>query len=91
MKTIYRYPLKNIECQTISMPEHANIISVDFIEEYNNFEVLNLWAEVETENCEEKRTFIMLGTGAEIPDMPLKYLSSVSRKNRYRFHIYEVI
>lgn len=52
-----------------------------------------IWAEVDPDERKlERRRFLILNTGAEIPSRPLKYLNTIQlNEGRLIFHIYEVL
>ena len=62
-KVIYKYPLDEVDRQTISMPKGAEILSL---------QVQNgtpcIWALVNKGADMEDRTFVMIGTGHPIMD-----------------------
>lgn len=58
MRTVFKYPLKITDQQTISMPYGAIPVAVQF-----QFEQLCLWAMVDTDQGPEPRTIYIVGTG----------------------------
>jgi hypothetical protein len=61
MKKIYKYPLQITDRQTISMPEHPHILTVQ-----TQNETPCLWALIDTENALKEYAFHMFGTGLPI-------------------------
>lgn len=85
MKTIYKYPVH----PAIDLPMDAEII--DFSEQNG---ILYLWALVDTNTIIEKRNFLYLGTGYEIPLEPeteFKYIKTTHAKNGLVWHLFEII
>ncbi|HEY1644833.1 MAG TPA: hypothetical protein VGF75_00420 [Candidatus Saccharimonadales bacterium] len=72
MKTIYKYTLGMYSRETIGMPAGAEIIAIKL--HYFSYE---LWAIVEPDQPMENRTIIIVGTGRELPDEPLKHIDTV--------------
>jgi hypothetical protein len=64
--TIYKYPIKITDTQTVNLPLNAEILTVKM-----QGETLCLWAKVEEGNaCTEERTIEVFGTGHA---MSMKY------------------
>lgn len=74
MKTIYKYPLRVVEEQIITVYEDATFLSV---QEQRN-EVF-LWAEVDTDNSFEERKIFIYGTGHPQTKNDLTYLGTVQQ------------
>lgn len=69
MKTIYKYPLKIQDKQTVSIPMGAQILSVQVQDE-----VVCLWALVDPELPKKEFEFQMLGTGHDASHINANYL-----------------
>lgn len=81
-KTIWKFPLKITDAQTVAMPEGAEILSAQFQDE-----TLCLWAMVDSSKPQTERVIEIFGTGnpvwvdmgvsrkfiatAKMPNMPL--------------------
>lgn len=63
MRTVHKFPLTGHSKQTIKMPDFSEIIHVAVQDD-----ALYLWATVDTEEPLEDRTFVIVGTGYQIPD-----------------------
>lgn len=61
--TIWKFPLKVLGEQTISMPAGAKILSVDC-----QHDVVAIWAKVNSEAILAYRKVWVIGTGHKIPD-----------------------
>ncbi len=87
MIKIYKYPfgLLTGPAVTLDLPFGAIVLKVA---EQN--EMITLWAEVDPELDTIKRTFIIRGTGHEVPEGQLEYLDSVFIRG-YVWHIYEAL
>jgi hypothetical protein len=85
MKTIYKYPIKQYDVTSVSMPENAYIIKGG-IQEGNFF----IWAVVDTENTQEERhNFAVIGTGHEVPYKNISHIDSIQH-GIYVWHIFEI-
>ncbi len=92
MKTVFRYELKQREFQAIKMPENAKILFISFIEGYNKYETLNIWAEVDTDNKLEVVKFMLFKTGASICNIEqLTFIGSAKKNNQCCFHLYKIV
>ncbi len=60
-KTIFKYPLRMADTQSVEMPKGAEVLSVQ-----SQGETLCLWALVNTKRPNEKRVFEVFGTGNPI-------------------------
>ena len=84
MKTIYKYPLEVRECQQITMPQGAKILTLQI----QNDELF-LWAEVDTHEPRELREFVMHGTGQGPTTFDdLVYIATI-QSGPYVWHFYE--
>ncbi len=84
MRTIFKYALAPREAQTIRLPANAKPIAVGF----QGALALMLWAEVDSDSEPEPRTFRIVGTGHELPAVPLRYVGSAITGNLV-WHVYE--
>jgi hypothetical protein len=82
MQTIWKFPVRATDAQTVSMPEGAEILTAQF-----QGETLCLWAMVDSEKPKQERVIEIFGTGnpvwvdmgvqrkfiatAQMPTMPL--------------------
>lgn len=83
MRTIYRYPLRLAEVQTITGPGLGRIVAVG-----NSRGELEVWAEVDTHDMEMVRTVTIVGTGNEIPHGAGRHVGHVI-DGPFVWHIYE--
>lgn len=60
---IFKYPLKLTDEQSIEIPRNHKILSVQI-----QMGVLCLWAAVEPEGDTVFRTFLIVGTGCDMPE-----------------------
>lgn len=83
---IYKYTLKVVEEQTISLPKGAIILTV---QAQNSF-FISLWAIVDP-NMQDKEyvTFEIIGTGNEISLRPRVYISTV-QMGILVWHIFQI-
>ncbi len=84
MKTIHKYPLQLKEQQKIHLHEDAQIL---YAGEQNGD--LFLWARVNTDFDTELRTIQVYGTGHEVNEFDLGYISTVQMQNGLVFHVFE--
>lgn len=87
MRVIYKYPFNLDQVQTIEMPEAAQILKIDLV---NN--EYYLWALVNTDEAIVERTIEIFGTGHEIPEGAAyrKYLGTVNNAP-FIWHVFERI
>ena len=71
MKTIWKYQLNGTE-EHLSIPKNAKILSAH--EQYNK---ICIWAEVNDSEKYEHRTFVLGGTGHELPEGNLQFIGTV--------------
>ena len=83
MKSIWHYALDLAETQTISMPAGARILCAANREGH-----VALYAEVDSAARREARTFWVIGTGNKMPDVPLRYIGTVSQPP-FWWHVHE--
>lgn len=83
MKTIYKFPLQTVDRQVLSMPGSARILCA-----MNQHGLVTIWAEVDSSMSKEDRTFWIVGTGSNMPNVPLIYIGSVSQPP-FIWHVYE--
>lgn len=79
MKTVYKYPTGEIQ-----IPKGAKVLTAEI-----QNEKVCIWAEVDTEQVLEHRTFHVYGTGHLIPEQAC-YVSTVF-DGAFVWHIYEVV
>ena len=72
MKTIYKYKLKELTTQTITMPKGYEILSVQV-----QHGVICLWAIVTESNEPEDVTINVHGTGHPVTSNNLTYISTI--------------
>lgn len=90
MKTIYKYSIPLAERPLIELPIHATILH---IAEQHPGE-LYLWALVDTNQMRdtELKQLVLVGTGHEVPDEPIKHLQTcVTLNGAFVWHIFEVL
>ena len=80
MKTIYKYPVGEIQIPLGAKILTAGAQNGDFY----------LWAEVDTDQVLEHRTFERFGTGWEMPNKNICYIATVF-EDPFVWHIYEVL
>jgi hypothetical protein len=85
MRTVYKYPLKLVETQTIEMPRQCAMLTVQI-----QAGEICLWAEVVLDGKVEARTIRLVGTGNPMPEgtVYLAYIGTVQMLP-YVWHIYE--
>jgi hypothetical protein len=84
-QSIWKYPLKIEDVQTVRMPRGAEILTVQ-----DQKGVLCLWARVTIENPLEDRRFFIYGTGHRHTFMHGKYVASAQQKDgELVWHIFE--
>lgn len=85
MRTIWKFPLRLEDIQTVMMPGGAVILSVQA-----QHGVICIWAIVETTAIKTTRSFSILGTGhdASFPVSSLKFLGTVLM-GAFVWHVFE--
>lgn len=83
MQTIYKYPITG---SSIEMPEGAEVLHVG-AQGHNVF----VWAKVDSEADMEKRTFIVVGTGWEVPDDSCEFVGTAQTADGFVWHLYEQV
>lgn len=87
IKRIYKYTLETLKSQKIELPAGALIRSIQI-----QVDQLQLWAEIDTMiNHVETVTILVFGTGWDIPDMNLEYISTVQFPTGLVFHFYKLL
>lgn len=81
MKTVYKYPLGEVQ-----LPKGAKILTVSH--QNGNFV---MWAEVDTEQVLEHRTFEVFGTGWEMPTYKEMAYIGTMFEGAFVWHVYEVL
>ena len=84
--TIYKY---EIECvtTTLEMPKFAKILCVK-----SQQKRVCLWAIVDTTQEKEKRDFLVIGTGHNVPLAQLYYIGTVMQfEEQLVWHVFEVL
>ncbi len=85
MRTIWKFPLKIVDRQTVSMPEHAQVLTVQFQDRE-----LCLWAVVSPEARPVPRVFEILGTGHPLPEERRNYLCT-AQWGVLVWHVFELV
>ena len=84
---IFKWTLRIDGWQEIEMPIGSQILSMQIQNENPQ-----LWALVDEKNATEKRSFITVGTGQEIPVDVVDYIGSYQIENgSLVFHVFEQI
>lgn len=84
MRKIFKYPLRMVDKQLITMPSRAKILSAK-----SQGGQLCLWAEVRTELKEGHKIIAVYGTGNPMPDEPGKFIDTVVM-DPFVWHVYEL-
>lgn len=83
--TVWKFSLNHKTIQNVSMPVDAQILDVFG---YDQQDVIEMWALVDPEDVTESRTFVIAGTGHELPDMPLDHIGT-AQQGKYVWHVFE--
>lgn len=88
MFSIWKYPLSPREIQDISMPEGAEILTVQ-----NQNENICIWAKVDPNAPKVLRTFAVYGTGWDIvTNASMEYIGTVQlSRGEFVYHVFEWI
>jgi hypothetical protein len=87
MKTVFKYPLRLIDTQDVSMPDDAEILCVQI-----QNEVPTIWAKVDDENGPVTRKFRIAGTGHDLKGDELAYIGTFQlHAGALVFHVFEII
>lgn len=85
MNTIYKYPLKRTDIQTLELTDRAQILSVQL-----QGGELTLWARLNTHDMKTICTIYIIGTGHDIPyEVSLFYITTVMDGD-YVWHIFKL-
>ena len=82
-KTIYKYNLSVFADNDFDMPKGTTPLHVD-----NQQDHLCLWAEVDTDLPKQRRSFVIVGTGHEIP--PDAQYVGTAQVDPFVWHVFEV-
>lgn len=87
MRQVWKYPIETGE-SCIEMPEGAQLLFVD-----TQSDLICLWALVDPDATKEKRHFMLVGTGHDVPDQTkLDYIGSgMLFGGQLVFHVFEVL
>lgn len=86
MRTIFKYELAvTDDRQSVQMPKGAILRAVQL-----QYGAVTIWAEVESENPREKRSFRVYGTGNPIEQERDVYVGTVQTPP-FVWHVYEVV
>lgn len=85
MRTVYKYTLAVVREQTVFMPHGAFIRRTAW-----QSAGPTIWAEVDTDQPDEERMILIIGTGEKFPDVSKIYLDTVF-EDPFVWHIYERI
>ena len=84
MNAIYKYELEITDKQTISLPDDAEVLS---IQEQQG--AIYAWVRVDTDMPQCDRTFIVCGTGNPIHQGQMKHLATI-QKDYMVWHFFEL-
>lgn len=92
MRKIYKYPLRVIDEQVVTLPFKHDILSVD-VQLLEGREVIMLWAMIDESNYPAyktvDRTIHIIGTGHYVPNVELKFIGTVQlQKGNLVFHVF---
>lgn len=91
MRTIYKYPLRDVT-ETIALPLGARVVYVDDqAGSHAAGALLTIWVELDTEQPKTDRTFRVVGTGHEIPPTAVYVGTTPSRNRVFVWHVYELV
>jgi hypothetical protein len=88
MKTIHKYHLALAEVQVIEVPQGAQFLTVQM-----QGERLCVWAIVDTTHQNAHESFVIVGTGALLPDTSnWQYMETVQQYDgRFVWHVFRAI
>ncbi len=86
--TIWKFPLRLTDIQTVDMPASAEVLSAG-----NQFETICLWARVDPTAATTPRTFAIVGTGhAAPPPHEARFIGTVIMSSgAFVWHVFELI
>lgn len=84
MRAIWKFEVTPTDRFVIDMPKEAKLLAVQV-----QHGVPQLWAEVDTDNAKEYRTFAIYGTGNMLPSDPGKYVGTF-QDGIFVWHLYEI-
>lgn len=85
MKTVWKFPLRVVEEQEVTVPAGAQLLHVEI-----QGETAQLWALVDPNVSTVNRTVCIYGTGHNMPDNPGRYINTFTAYNgALIFHAFE--
>ena len=85
--TVYKYPIPIEDEFNLELPIGAKILKIELQGNHPN-----IWALVNSENENQKRSFRFAGTGHSLPEKELNYIGSVHMNSgQLVFHLFEVL
>lgn len=89
MRAVWKFPFEIKDRVVLEMPEEAVVLLVECQDPTPGFggKVPIIWAEINTNNEFEERTFFVYGTGMQIP-WTLKHVASFQH-GQFVWHLYQ--
>ena len=86
MKIVWKFPLKPVKIQKITMPKNSIILTIQ-----GQRQGLCLWMLVEDRKENEDRFFAIVETGKPVPDNMLRYIGTFQvEQEQFVGHVFEV-
>ena len=82
MRSVWKYPLKLIDEQTVTMPGEARLLSVQM-----QHDTPTLWAVVDTNHPTEERSIYMHGTGHPVHNQAWYFIDTF-QTGQLVFHVF---
>lgn len=91
MKTVWKYKIDMTHLQTLQMPEGAQVLSLQKQGSRSEDDMF-LWCLVNTDRPMRERTFVLVGTGESIDDLPgAEYVATMQFiRGVYVYHLFEL-
>lgn len=82
--TIWKFQLKTVAVQAVSMPPDAKILSVQ-----DQYGIPCLWAVLDPDAQTVQRCIEIFGTGHEVPTAERNYIGTVQDADGFVWHVFE--
>lgn len=83
MRTIHKYPL--VSSGVLQMPTGAKILDIEYQDR-----IPHVWAEIDTDQPDEPRAFVVIPTGEPFPEGNLSFIKSIHNPP-FVWHLYELL
>ncbi len=88
MEAVWKYELTNASCQEIQMPEYAEVLTIQLL---NN--TPSMWVRVDPENKLVTHSFLVVWTGEKFDGIRsnYQYIGTYQSKNHLVYHVFKIL